>query len=76
MYLVYLFTIIVQRASDVSDLAGYTARIGQLLEAIDDIENRLENVETVGDIDGSLDSDFLLDQQPKLVYDFSNDQSF
>ncbi|CAG8524988.1 274_t:CDS:2 [Paraglomus occultum] len=74
IYLVYLFTVIVQRASDISDLAGYTARIGQLLEAIDDIENRLEHVETVHDIDGSLeniDSDFLLDQQPNAYTELS-----
>ncbi|CAG8546815.1 9529_t:CDS:2 [Paraglomus brasilianum] len=71
IYLVYLFTVVVQRASDISDLAGYTARIGQLLETIDDIENRLENV---GDIDSRLehvDSDFLLDQQPNAYTELS-----
>ncbi|CAG8449847.1 8679_t:CDS:10 [Ambispora leptoticha] len=44
MYLIYRFTVIVQQSSKLSDLAGYTARIGQLMEAISDINNELDNV--------------------------------
>jgi ATP-binding cassette subfamily D (ALD) protein 4 len=39
LYLIYRFTSIVKKGTKISDLAGYTARIGQLLETIDDIND-------------------------------------
>ncbi|KAI9305110.1 ATP-binding cassette sub-family D member 4-like protein [Cunninghamella echinulata] len=44
MYLIYLFTTIIQQSDKISVLAGYVARIGELLESIDDIDNVLEAV--------------------------------
>ncbi|CAG8454414.1 64_t:CDS:2 [Funneliformis caledonium] len=45
LYLIYRFTVIVKQSTNVSDLAGYTARIGQLLEAIEDISNNTDDVD-------------------------------
>lgn len=45
MYLIYLFTTIIEESSKLSDLAGYTARIGELLEALDEVADEIENVE-------------------------------
>lgn len=47
MYLIFKFTNIIEQSSKLSDLAGYTARIGELLEAIDDMEDELGHV-TIG----------------------------
>ncbi|ORY04843.1 hypothetical protein K493DRAFT_333794 [Basidiobolus meristosporus CBS 931.73] len=43
MYLNYKFTLVVQQAKRFTDLAGYTARIGQMFEVMNDIDNELEN---------------------------------
>ncbi|KAG9296398.1 hypothetical protein G9A89_014990 [Geosiphon pyriformis] len=43
MYLIYRFTIIVQQSVKLSDLAGYTARIGQICEAVADINQNLKD---------------------------------
>jgi ATP-binding cassette, subfamily D (ALD), member 4 len=45
MYLLWKFSSIIEQATKLSDLAGYTARISELFEAINDIDNDLENVE-------------------------------
>ncbi|KAI8997294.1 ATP-binding cassette sub-family D member 4-like protein [Pilobolus umbonatus] len=42
MYLIYLFTTIIEQSSKLSDLAGYTARIGELIEAINNVNDELE----------------------------------
>lgn len=44
MYLIFKFTNIIEQSSKLSDLAGYTARIGELLEIIDDTEDELGQV--------------------------------
>lgn len=45
MYLIYLFSTILEQSSKLSDLAGYTARIGELLEALDEVTDEIENIE-------------------------------
>jgi ATP-binding cassette subfamily D (ALD) protein 4 len=45
MYLIYLFSTILEQSTKLSDLAGYTARIGELLEALDQVANEIENIE-------------------------------
>ncbi|KAI9287373.1 ABC transporter transmembrane region 2-domain-containing protein [Umbelopsis sp. AD052] len=45
MYLLWKFSSIIEQATKLSDLAGYTARISELFEAINVIDNDLENVE-------------------------------
>ncbi|RUS19090.1 ABC transporter transmembrane region 2-domain-containing protein [Endogone sp. FLAS-F59071] len=45
LYLIYRFTLIIEQSAKISDLAGYTARIGQLIEAISDIHSELENID-------------------------------
>jgi ATP-binding cassette subfamily D (ALD) protein 4 len=45
MYLLWKFSSIIEQTTKLSDLAGYTARISELFEAISDIDNDLENVE-------------------------------
>lgn len=45
MYLIYLFSTIIEESSKLSDLAGYTARIGELLEALDQVADEIENIE-------------------------------
>ncbi|RHZ76136.1 hypothetical protein Glove_203g47 [Diversispora epigaea] len=45
MYLINQFSKIVEQSTRISDLAGYTSRIGQLLEALEEINMELENVD-------------------------------
>lgn len=45
MYLIYLFSTIIEESSKLSNLAGYTARIGELLEALDQVDDEIENIE-------------------------------
>lgn len=45
MYLIYLFSTIIEESSKLSELAGYTARIGELLEALDQVADEIENIE-------------------------------
>ncbi|GAB5587831.1 hypothetical protein Unana1_02731 [Umbelopsis nana] len=45
MYLLWKFSSIIEQATKLSDLAGYTARISELFEAVSHIDNDLENVE-------------------------------
>lgn len=45
MYLIYLFSTIIEESSKLSNLAGYTARIGELLEALDQVADEIENIE-------------------------------
>uniref|UniRef100_A0A1D1Y5J1 ATP-binding cassette sub-family D member 4 n=1 Tax=Anthurium amnicola TaxID=1678845 RepID=A0A1D1Y5J1_9ARAE len=43
LYLIYRFTKIVEQSTNISDLAGNTARIGQLLEVIEDINDNIDD---------------------------------
>ncbi|KAK9762876.1 hypothetical protein K7432_010949 [Basidiobolus ranarum] len=43
MYLNHKFSVIVQQAKRFTDLAGYTARIGQMFEVMDDAYSEIEN---------------------------------
>ncbi|RUP49385.1 ABC transporter transmembrane region 2-domain-containing protein [Jimgerdemannia flammicorona] len=45
LYLIYRFTVIIEQSTKISDLAGYTARIGQLIETLTDIHTELENID-------------------------------
>lgn len=45
MYLIYLFSTIIEQSSKLSDLAGFTARVGELLEALDQVAVEIENIE-------------------------------
>ncbi|KAI8046983.1 ABC transporter transmembrane region 2-domain-containing protein [Gilbertella persicaria] len=45
MYLIFLFTSIIEQSSKCSDLAGYTARIGEILETFDSVSYTLDNIE-------------------------------
>ncbi|KAG0174825.1 ATP-binding cassette sub- D member 4 [Apophysomyces sp. BC1015] len=45
MYLIYQFTTIIEQSTQFSDLAGYTARVAELLEAMDEVDNEIENIE-------------------------------
>lgn len=44
MYLIYLFSTIIEQSTKLSDLAGYTARIAELLEALEDIRDESEEI--------------------------------
>lgn len=44
MYLTYQFSKIIQCGTDFSDVAGYTSRLGQLMEALDEMNAELENI--------------------------------
>ncbi|KAI8646414.1 ATP-binding cassette sub-family D member 4-like protein [Parasitella parasitica] len=46
MYLIYLFSTMIEQSSKVSDLAGFTARIGELLEALDRVAVEVESIGT------------------------------
>lgn len=45
MYLIYLFLTIIEESGKLSALAGYTARIGELLEGLDQISEEIDNIE-------------------------------
>ncbi|KAG2208279.1 hypothetical protein INT47_006135 [Mucor saturninus] len=45
MYLIYLFSTIIEESSKLSDLAGYTARIGEFLEALDRVADDIKVME-------------------------------
>ncbi|KAI8367703.1 ATP-binding cassette sub-family D member 4-like protein [Radiomyces spectabilis] len=64
MYLIYLFTSIIEQSSKLSDLAGYTARIAELLEAIEDVDNEIENIE--------IDYPYREDDQSNNAIEFEN----
>lgn len=51
MYLISRFTTIIEQSAKLSDLAGYTARIGELFEAIDDIDDEMDAVQVDDDDD-------------------------
>ncbi|KAG0044219.1 ATP-binding cassette sub- D member 4, partial [Gryganskiella cystojenkinii] len=44
MYLTYQFSKIIQCGIDFSDVAGYTSRLGQLMEALDTLNSEMENI--------------------------------
>ncbi|KAF9582577.1 hypothetical protein BGW38_000043 [Lunasporangiospora selenospora] len=44
MYLTYQFSQVIKCAQDFSDLAGYTSRLGQLMEALEELNTEMENV--------------------------------
>ncbi|KAF9166275.1 hypothetical protein DFQ26_008280 [Actinomortierella ambigua] len=44
MYLIYRMTTIVKLASSFADVAGYTARLGQLMEALDELNTEMDNI--------------------------------
>ncbi|KAL1921730.1 uncharacterized protein VTP21DRAFT_10372 [Calcarisporiella thermophila] len=44
MYLIHRFTEILRQSARISELAGYTARLGQLLEALSEIHSELDNL--------------------------------
>ncbi|RIA93451.1 ABC transporter transmembrane region 2-domain-containing protein, partial [Glomus cerebriforme] len=61
LYLIYLFTRVVEQGTKISDLAGYTARIGQLLEVLESINDNIDNVDinyTFDDHHGELSIEF------------------
>ncbi|CAG8830373.1 5177_t:CDS:2, partial [Racocetra persica] len=60
LYLIYRFTRIVDQSVEISDLAGYTARIGQLLEALQEIDNELENVEIDSPFSSQLSGELII----------------
>ncbi|GJJ77348.1 ATP-binding cassette, subfamily D (ALD), member 4 [Entomortierella parvispora] len=44
MYLTYQFSKIIKCGTDFSDVAGYTSRLGQLMEALDNLNTEMENI--------------------------------
>jgi ATP-binding cassette subfamily D (ALD) protein 4 len=44
MYLTFQFSKIIDCTTDFSDLAGYASRLGQLLEALEDMNIEIENI--------------------------------
>ncbi|KAG0373081.1 ATP-binding cassette sub- D member 4 [Mortierella sp. AD032] len=44
MYLTFLFSQIIKCGAEFSDLAGYTSRMGQLMEALDMLSTEMENI--------------------------------
>ncbi|KAF9434465.1 ATP-binding cassette sub- D member 4, partial [Entomortierella beljakovae] len=44
MYLTFQFSKVIKCTSDFSDLAGYTSRLGQFIEALDELNIELENI--------------------------------
>jgi len=44
MYLTYQFSKIIQCGTEFSDVAGYTSRLGQLMEALDALNTEMENI--------------------------------
>lgn len=44
MYLTFQFSKVIQCATDFSDVAGYTSRLGQLLEVLDHLNTEMENI--------------------------------
>jgi ATP-binding cassette subfamily D (ALD) protein 4 len=44
MYLTFQFSQIIKCGTGLSDLAGYTSRLGQLMEALDALNTEMENV--------------------------------
>ncbi|KAF9192422.1 ATP-binding cassette sub- D member 4 [Haplosporangium sp. Z 767] len=44
MYLTYQFSKVIQCGTGLSDVAGYTSRLGQLMEALDGLNAELENI--------------------------------
>ncbi|KAF9105384.1 hypothetical protein BGX29_000083 [Mortierella sp. GBA35] len=44
MYLTYQFSKIIKCGTEFSDLAGYTSRLGQLMEALDALSTEMENI--------------------------------
>nr|CAG8484208.1 12490_t:CDS:2 [Entrophospora candida]CAG8493237.1 8410_t:CDS:2 [Entrophospora candida] len=57
LYLIGKFTSLIEESTNVSNLAGFTARIGQLLEALDDVND---------DINGELNNINIKDQSLDL----------
>ena len=44
MYLTFQFSKVIQCGTDFSDVAGYTSRLGQLLEVLDQLNTEMENI--------------------------------
>lgn len=44
MYLTYQFSKIIACGTDFSDVAGFTSRLGQLMEALDNLNTEMENI--------------------------------
>ncbi|KAF9141048.1 ATP-binding cassette sub- D member 4 [Mortierella sp. GBA39] len=44
MYLTYQFSQVIKCGTEFSDLAGYTSRLGQLMEALDMLSTEMENI--------------------------------
>ncbi|KAG0039037.1 hypothetical protein BGZ82_009941 [Podila clonocystis] len=44
MYLTYQFSKIIKCGTDISDIAGYASRLGQLMEALADLNTEMENI--------------------------------
>ncbi|KAJ1823306.1 hypothetical protein LPJ60_001663 [Coemansia sp. RSA 2675] len=51
MYLIYRFSVVIEQAKKLSDIAGYTARVVQLWEEVDRIEDMEHNLGEEGDED-------------------------
>lgn len=44
MYLTFQFTKVIQCTTDFSNLAGYVSRLGQLVEALEEMNVEIENI--------------------------------
>ncbi|KAJ2023629.1 hypothetical protein H4S03_009282, partial [Coemansia sp. S3946] len=51
MYLIYRFSVVIEQAKKLTDIAGYTARIVQLWEEVDRVEDTEEQEEDAADDD-------------------------
>ncbi|KAI7902855.1 ATP-binding cassette sub-family D member 4 [Cokeromyces recurvatus] len=78
MYLIFLFSTIIEQSSKLSDLAGYTARIGELLEMLDQISEEVKKLDYVyykGDSDTMIEFEHLTLFTPQhkrlIVRDFN-----
>ncbi|KAI7860777.1 ATP-binding cassette sub-family D member 4 [Circinella umbellata] len=70
MYLIFRFTVIIEQSVKLSDLAGYAARIGEVLEVIDDVDDELDHISVYHPIMGDLndyDSTSILFENVELI---------
>ncbi|KAI9310082.1 ATP-binding cassette sub-family D member 4 [Dichotomocladium elegans] len=67
LYLIFKFSTIIEQSKKLSELAGYTARIGELLEAIDDIEDDLISETQQPQSDASTSDGSILFEDVRLV---------
>ncbi len=68
MYLIYLFSTIIEQSTKLSDLAGYTARIAELLEALEDIRDESEEIHLLNSDHIQFEDITLRNGQIKMAY--------